>query len=111
MEEIRKCIAKAAGFLDRTAGVLDTNGVIIAATDSRLDSEEDSSVRAVLLSDDPISITSDRTYMKISVGDRVSFICFIEGTDAISRNYLELLGNWISAALQERNAEIGRAHV
>ncbi len=108
MEEIKKCIAKAANFLDRTAGVLDTNGIVIAATDPRMDGEEDSSVRAILLSDDPISITSDRTYMKIAVGDKVTFICFIEGTDTVSRNYLELLGNWITAALQERNADAER---
>lgn len=108
MEELKKCIREVASFLDKTAGVLDADGIIVACTDESLEGSEDSSARAVLLSEEHIAITYGRTYMKLPVTERTSYICFIDGTDNVSRNYLELICNWIGAALKERNSDAER---
>lgn len=108
MEELKKCIREAARFMDRVAGVLDADGIIIACTDEKLEGSEDSSARAILLSDDNTAIAYGKSYMKLTVIDKASYICFIEGTDNTSRNYLELLCHWISAALKERNSDAER---
>jgi carbohydrate diacid regulator len=108
MEEIKKYIKEAARFLDRTAGVLDADGIIIACTDERLEGSEDSSARAVLLSEETVAVAFSRTYMKLAGGEKQGYVCFVDGTDSIARNYLELLGRWITAALRERNANIER---
>ncbi len=108
MEELKKCIREAARFLDRTAGVLDADGIIVACTDDQLEGSEDSSARAVLLSEENVATTYGRTYMKLSISEKLSYICFIDGTDSISRNYLELLCHWIVAALKERNSDAER---
>ncbi len=108
MEELKKCIREVARFLDRVAGVLDADGIIIACTDEKLEGNEDSSARAVMLSEEHIAITYGRTYMKLPVSDKVNYICFIEGTDSVSRNYLELINHWIIAALKERNSDAER---
>ena len=108
MEEVKKCIRDAARFLDRTAGVLDPDGIVVACTNEELEGTEDSSARAVILSDEPVAATYGRTYMKLPVTDRLTAICFIEGTDTVARNYLDLLCRWITAALKERNTEAER---
>jgi len=105
MEELNKCIREAARFLDRTAGVLDADGIIIACTDEKLEGSEDTAARAVLLAEDNLVVTYTRTYLKVAMNDKTSILCFIEGTDSISRNYLELLARWIVSALRERNSE------
>ncbi len=67
MEELKKCIREAARFLDKVAGVLDADGIIIACTDERLEGSEDSSARAVLLSDEQYGHHSaGRTYLKLA---------------------------------------------
>ncbi len=108
MEEIKKCIREAAKILNNVAGVLDYDGVVIACTDESREGSEDSSTRAVFLSDEKMSITSGRTYMKLALGDKTNHVCFIDGTDVVSRTYLELLANWIYAALKERNTDAER---
>ncbi len=105
MEEIKKCIREVAEIFDNVAGVIDSDGVIISCTDENLEGNEDTSIRAVLMSDDRVSITAGKTYIKVSVGDKTNYVCFIEGTDQVSRTYLELLVNWISATLKERNTD------
>ena len=108
MEEIKRCIREAARFLDKVAGVLDPDGIIIACTDEDLEGTEDSSARAVILSDDAMAVTYGRTYMKMQVNERQTAICFVDGTDNTSRNYLDLLCRWIAAALKERNSDAER---
>lgn len=108
MEEIKKCIREAGNIFNNTAGVLDYDGVVIACTDEKREGTEDPSVRAVFLSDERMSITSGRTYMKLAIGDKTSYVCFIDGTDSVSRTYLELLVNWIYATLKERNTDAER---
>lgn len=108
MEELKRCIREASRFLDKVAGVLDPDGIIIACTDEELEGTEDSSARAVILSDDAVAVTYGRTYMKLPVNDRLTTVCFIDGTDAVARNYLDLLCRWITAALKERNSDAER---
>lgn len=108
MEELKKCIREAGKFMDKVAGVLDADGVIVACTDEKLEGTEDSSARAVLLSDESVAITYGRTYMKLPVIEKTGYICFIDGTDSVARVYIELLSNWIVAALKERNSDIER---
>jgi carbohydrate diacid regulator len=108
MEEIKKCIREVGQILDRTVGIMDTAGLVLSCTDASWEGIEDLSVRAVLLSDDMIANNSGKTYIKILVGDQIQYIGFISGTDATSRTYLELISQWIRAALRERNTDAER---
>ncbi len=108
MEEIKKCIREVSQVLDRTVGIMDTTGLVIACTDASWEGIEDSSARAVLLSDELIASTAGKTYIKIQVGDKTQYIGFISGTDSTSRTYLDLISHWIRAALRERNTDAER---
>ena len=108
MEEIRKCIREASKVMDRTAGVTDGSGSVIACTDERREGAEDMSARTFGSTEDRVAIASGRTYLRLAATDRQGLIAFIEGTDPVSRTYLELLGNWIQAALKERNTDAER---
>jgi carbohydrate diacid regulator len=108
MEEIKKCIREVSQIIDSTVGIMDTMGLVIACTDSTLEGSEDSSVRAVLMSEEMIASTSGKTYIKINVADQTQYIGFITGTDTYSRTYLELISQWIRAALRERNTDAER---
>ncbi len=94
--------------MDKVAGVLDPDGIIIACTDEDLEGTEDPSARTVILSDDTATVTYGRTYMRLPANERMTAICFIDGTDNTSRTYLDLLCRWISAALRERNSDAER---
>ena len=65
MEELKKCMREAKKILDLTVGVMDTSGMVVACTDPAWEGIEDSSARAVLLSDELFSSTAGKTYMKI----------------------------------------------
>jgi carbohydrate diacid regulator len=108
MEEIKKCIREVAKIFTNVAGVLDYDGIVIACTDEKYEGSEDPSTRAIYLSDEKMSITSGRTYIKLAIGERTNYVCFIEGTDAVSRTYLELMVNWIQATLKEKNTDAER---
>ena len=105
MDEIKKCIRDVEQIIDQTVGIIDTNGIVIASTDSDLEGTEDSSVRAVLLADEDIASTAGKTYIKIPSGEQPRFIGFISGTDAIAKTYLELVSQWLQAAMKERNTD------
>lgn len=105
MDEIKKCMKDVEDIIENTVGVADISGVVIASTDSALEGTEDSSVRAVLLAEEEIASTSGKTYIKIPAGEQPRFIGFIEGTDTTSRKYLELVSQWLQAALKERNTD------
>ncbi|MDD2578609.1 MAG: hypothetical protein PHP40_00865, partial [Eubacteriales bacterium] len=94
MEELKKCIREAGQFMDKVAGILDADGMIIACTDEKLEGTEDSSARAVLLSDESIAITYGRTYVKLPISERTRYIIFVDGADTVARVYIELLSNW-----------------
>ncbi|MCR5593815.1 MAG: helix-turn-helix domain-containing protein [Saccharofermentans sp.] len=105
MEEIKKCIRVAAPILKAEAGVMDTNGLIIASTNPDMEGQTDSASRAVMVSEDQFSSTSDKTYMKISLTDQVRYIAYLNGTDAESRTNLSLLGEWIRSVVKEHGSD------
>ena len=106
MEELKKYMQEAASFMDRTAGVLNEEGLVLASTDSQLENTEDSAAQAVLASDEHIVFSGDRAYIKIDRAARKSYICFVDGTDEQSQVYLELLKRWIESSYVEKdNAE------
>ncbi len=108
MEEIKKCIKQAASILNAEAGVMDTNGLIVASTVPESEGQTDSACRAVMLSDDKYSLTSDRSYMKIIVSDQVRYIVYLNATDANARTNLALLGEWIRTIVLEHGTDAER---
>ncbi|HZJ69028.1 MAG TPA: helix-turn-helix domain-containing protein [Candidatus Eisenbacteria bacterium] len=105
MEEIKKCLEEASHFLDATMGATNKDGLIFAATDDSLIGTEDSSVKAFVLSGDNKTVSGGNTYIKLLHDQKLVAVVFINGTDVVSANYLELLAGWISSALKEKNTE------
>jgi len=108
MEEIVKCLREASRWIDRTAGVVGPDGILVACTDERLEGDEDPSVRLAMASPERVIVTTDRTYIRAQALDGSPLFTFIQGTDPVSRNYLELLVRWIESALRERNTDAER---
>ena len=108
MEEIKKCIRTASSILKDEAGVMDTDGLIIASTNQEMENSTDSATRAVMLSEDLYSSTSDRTYMKIKLNDKVKFIVYINGTDQAARTSLSLLGEWVRTVAKSHGSDAER---
>ena len=108
MEDLKQCIREAAGFIDRTAGIIDVDGIILACTDEILEGREDPSARAVWMSEEEIRIVAGRTYLKFSPTEGDNLLCFIEGTDSVARSYAELLSLWFTATLRQHNSEAER---
>ncbi len=108
MDELKKCIEEAAGFLDKTAGILDPDGIIVACTDEELEGTEDPAARNVIFSEEESAVAHGRSYQKLQVSDRLTVVCFVDGTDIVASNYLDLLCRWIAAALKERNSDAER---
>ena len=109
MEEIKRCMREIRRILDKTVGLMDITGLIVACTDPALEGGEDPSVRAVLMSEDVFASTSEKTYLRLVVGEQTQYIAFIVGTDATSHTYLELVAQWIKTALKDRNSDTERA--
>ncbi len=108
MEEIKKCIREVGQILDATIGVVDSTGLILACTDSALEGLEDAAVRSAVLSEEESVSVQEKTYIKIPVAEQQYYVAFINGVDQISQNYLQLVSNWIRAALRERNTDAER---
>lgn len=105
MEEIKKCMRQAKTILKQNVGVMDTTGLIIASTNSDLEGTTDSTARAVMMSDDVFSSTSEKTYLKIAIGEQYKYIISIDEVDAQARIYLELIAEWIKTAVKERGTD------
>lgn len=105
MKEIKKCIENVSHFLDMTMGATNKDGLIFVATDSSLIGTQDSSVKAFILSSDNKTVAGGNTYIKIYHEQKLVAVVFINGTDVVAANYLELLAGWISSALKEKNSE------
>ncbi|MGB4609296.1 MAG: PucR family transcriptional regulator [Saccharofermentanales bacterium] len=105
MEEIKKCIEEVSHFLDATMGATNKDGLIFAATDESLLGNQDSSVKAFVISSDNKTVAGGNTYIKLNHDQKLVAIAFIKGTDVVSANYLELLAGWIRSALKEKNTE------
>jgi carbohydrate diacid regulator len=109
MEEIKRSMREIRRILDQTVGVMDTAGLIIACTDPSLEGSEDPSIRAVLMSEDMFTSTSEKTYLRLVVGEQTQYIIFITDTDSVARTYLDLVAQWMKTALRDRNTDTERA--
>lgn len=105
MEEMKKCMRQAKNILSQEVGIMDTNGLIIAAMDQSLEGTIDSSARAVMISNDVFSSTSGKTYMKVPIGEQTKYILYIDSTEPTVRTYLELIAEWVKAAIKERGTD------
>ncbi len=105
MEEIKKCMRQAKTILKQSVGVMDTTGLVIAATEPEIEGTVDSSARAVMMSDDVFSSTAEKTYMKIAIGEQFKYIIYIASDDPAARTYLELLAEWIKTSIKERGTD------
>ena len=108
MEELKKCIRDAASFLDRTAGLIDENGMVVSCTDETMEGREDSASRAVLMGDDLLAVTNGQTYIRLTDQEKASLLCFVEGADSVAQNYAELLAGWLRSAMKQRNTKAER---
>lgn len=105
MEEIKRSMRDIKQIMEHTVGVIDASGVVIASTDTALEGAEDVSVRAVLLSKDQVAITSDRTYLKCFVGEKMQYVLFIDNAQPCAKTYLELVAQCIRTAMKDRNTD------
>ena len=106
MEELKKCMREAAAILDKVSGVVNTDGMILACTDEQQEGREDSQAQSVFQSDEQSVTAAGRIYQKLNTGDKAQLAAFIEGTDAVARNYLELMTRWILSELKEPNTKV-----
>ncbi|MBN1892481.1 MAG: helix-turn-helix domain-containing protein [Clostridiales bacterium] len=109
MEEIKRCMREVKRILDQTVGIMDPSGLVIACTEPDLEGTEDSSVRAVLMSEDLFVSTSEKTYYRMMSGDSAQYIAFIVGTEPSDRVHLELVAEWVRTALKDRNTDTERS--
>lgn len=109
MEEIKKLMRQAKTILPKSAGVMDLSGTIIAATDPEMEDKVDSSIRAVMSSNDIFASTVDRTYMKVAIGDQFKYVVFIEGKDENVKVCLQLLAEWLKTTVKEKGTDAEKA--
>ena len=108
MEDIIKVIHDAAGILERVAGVTDSDGTVIACTNASRVGSVDKLASEIFTSEDLFAVTGKTTYRKFGSDETPEYVCFIEGTDHNSQTQLELLSNWMSAALRDGNKDSDR---
>lgn len=108
MDEIIKVIQDASAILDRIAGVTDSDGTVIACTNQSRVGSVDKLASEIFASDDQMAVTGKTSYRKILVDNSPEYMCFIEGTDQNAQTYLELLSNWLIAALRDGNKDSDR---
>ncbi|MBQ2067178.1 MAG: helix-turn-helix domain-containing protein [Clostridiales bacterium] len=105
MEEIKKCMRQVKTILPVDCGVLDTSGVILAATDDSLEGETDPSFRAVMSGGDIFASTADRTYLKVNIGEQLKYVIYVESTDADAKISLQLISEWIKTIAKEKGTD------
>ncbi len=103
MNIIKKTMADFAKFLDRTAGVIDDNGRIIACTDEEMLGMDNANTAAVLNADDTVMKIEDKSYKSLRVNGYCPYVVFVEGTDTVSVNYLQLISCCLDSTLREIN--------
>lgn len=108
MEEIIKVIHEASGILDRVAGVTDSDGTVIACTNAARVGSVDKLASEIFLSEDMFAVTGKMTYRKFGADETPEYVCFIEGTDHTSQMNLDLLSNWLVAAMRDGNKDSDR---
>lgn len=101
MEEITKTIEEASSILNRTAGVVDKDGTVIACTDPARVGSVDKLAAEIFLSDDDFAVTGNASYRKFGPNESPELVCFIEGTEQAAQINLDLLVNWLEAELED----------
>ncbi len=109
MEDILKTIDEAAEILDRTVGVVDQDGTVIACSDPARVGSVDKLASEIFVSGDDFAVTGKSSYRKFGAGDSPEFVCFIEGTDQSAQTNLDLLVKWLKAELKDGDKDKERA--
>ncbi len=106
MEELKRCMREAASILDKVSGVINAEGMILACTDEQQEGREEAAAATVFAADEQSVVSAGRIYQKLNTSDKVPMAVFIEGTDAVARNYLELMTRWILSEIKEPNTSV-----
>ncbi|HHU12042.1 MAG TPA: PucR family transcriptional regulator [Clostridiaceae bacterium] len=108
MEEVRYLIEEVAKFLDRPAGIINRDGMVVVSTDKSEEGGHDASYAGLgEIGETPVS-AGERTYAVLEHTDIGAFAAYVKGTDDTSRNYLELIVRYLKSELKERDSEAGR---
>lgn len=102
MEQIQAILNKTAN-LGHQIGFCDTKGTVLASNNQEEIGTVDTVARSFMKSPDHRSIFGDRSYVKIFHERQISMIAYIDGTDKVVVNYLDLLIGWVTSAVHERN--------
>lgn len=115
MKDIKKIIMEAGKIFSNAqgieAGIIDSDGIILACTQTAREGDEDSAVRAIILSDDiKIHTSGKKVYKKFVVRDGDEYIGFLEDkyseNQSNSKIYLELFVNWVQSALKAKDSDM-----
>jgi len=90
-------------FLDRTAGVINDEGIIIACTNTEMLDVEDTNISTIFSSDEPIIKTDNKSYKLLEINGYGPLVVYVEGIDKTSVTYLELISCCLTASLKEAN--------
>ena len=102
MDEITRCIEDTSDILDKTAGVADQDGTVIACTDSARVGSVDKLAAEIFVSEDDFAVTGKTSYRKFgSANNSPEYVCFIEGTDHSAQVNLDLLVRWLQSVIED----------
>ncbi len=108
MDEIRQCIREAAEYLDRSAGVLNKEGQIIACTNEAEVGTQDAQGLAFVTSEVRKGVADQRSYKRLGGVNGEDYVCFVDGTDNSAGIYLDLLTAWIRSQSHDERTEAER---
>lgn len=108
MEELFKCIEKAAEFTGLTCGVTNEQGVILACSDETRIKSEDHFAADLLRTRESFSIGGQACYRRIRDTAGNDYVCFVDGTEPQNQAYLHLLCGWLTEVLRDGSTELNR---
>lgn len=103
MEEIIKTIDEASGILERTVGVVNQEGTIVASTEQATVGTIDKLALDIFLSDDTMAVTGKTSYRRFGSSDASEYVAYIEGTDQNAQTNLDLLVKWLEVKLDDED--------
>lgn len=108
MEEVRYLIEEVAKFLDRPAGVINRDGMVVVSTEKSQEGKKDEHFTELGEVGELLISAGNRTYAMLEHAEAGPFAAYIDGTDETSHNYLELILRYLKSELKERDSEAGR---
>lgn len=108
MDEMQQCMKQAAEFIGEVAGVIDSEGRVVASTNPALVGESDAAGLAFFNTEVQKAVSDNRSYKRISLANGDDFVCFVDGSDPVSGSYVDLISAWIQAELQDGKNEAER---